>query len=244
MNILEAHAFDKCDAHPRAVRPSLAARLHCSQSHLRALLLQFLLFLLFFSTGPALAQNLSIRWNPEADQKLLENPGWRTNWNYGFALGGASGVRGTGSQQSHDLTGASLHAGRFPNPDSISWLPCLSHFEFACEIWSATQYHPDGAYLLSVTPTLRYHFWPEARWNPFLDVCGGITATDIGGPDLSTTFQFNEQFGIGIHWRIRPDLAVTAVGRYIHLSNGGIDAPNSGVNSLLFGIGLTWFFPD
>jgi opacity protein-like surface antigen len=161
-----------------------------------------------------------------------------TNWNVGFTLGAGFGVSAMGSTEAHHLTAATLHVGKLLESEQ----PFLRHVELAGELWSGAQYHPDTACLVGLTPVVRYHFLPGSRLDPFLDGGAGVTATDIGRPDLSTTFEFNLQAGAGFHWALRKNMAFTFDARYIHLSNAGIDKPNNGVNSFLFSGGLTWFF--
>jgi hypothetical protein len=153
-------------------------------------------------------------------------------------MGAGFGVSAMGSTVAHDLSVATLHIGKL----LASEKPLLRHVEVAGELWSGAQYHPDRAYLVGLTPIMRYHFMPGSRWTPFIDGGAGVTATDIGRPDLSTTFEFNLQAGAGLHWKLRQDLAFTFQARYIHLSNAHIDTPNLGVNSFLFSVGLTKFF--
>lgn len=65
------------------------------------------------------------------------------------------------------------------------------------------------------------------------------SGTDIGEPDLNTTFQFNVQIGVGTHYFFLDDMALTLQVRGIHLSNAQIVMPNNGTNSILFMIGAT-----
>jgi lipid A 3-O-deacylase len=165
-----------------------------------------------------------------------------TNWNVGFALGAGVGLKAMGSEEAHDLTVATLHVGRQLHPgESIPWA-FLQHVEIGAELWSGAQYRPNTAYVVGLTPMLRYRLFDASRWTPFLDAGAGATATGIHHPDLSTTFEFNLQAGIGLEWRWRQNTAVAVQARYLHLSNAHIDVPNQGVNSLLFSGGLTWFF--
>ncbi len=159
------------------------------------------------------------------------------NWNIGFTLGAGFGVSAMGSTESHSLSVATLHVGKILESER----PFLRHVELAGELWSGAQYHPDTAYLVGLTPVVRYHFLAGSRLDPFFDAGAGFTATDIGRPDLSTTFEFNLQVGAGFHWRLWKNMAFTFDARYLHVSNAGIDTPNHGVNSFLFSGGLTWF---
>lgn len=163
-----------------------------------------------------------------------------TNWNIGFALGGGFGARILGSTERHDLAISTLHIGKLLVSDPLTSRSFLHHIELAGALWSGAQFHPESAYLVGLTPTVRYHFLPGARLSPFVDAGAGVTATDIGHPDLSTAFEFNLQAGAGLHWFWRQNVALTFETRYIHLSNAGLDTPNLGVNSFLFSGGLTW----
>jgi lipid A 3-O-deacylase len=185
-----------------------------------------------------LSPTLSLEAAP-ASPAVPEAPAFlSTNWNVGFTLGASFGVAAMGSTEAHHLTTATLHVGKLLESER----PFLRHVELAGELWSGAQYHPDTAYLVGLTPVLRYHLLPGSRFDPFLDGGAGVTATDIGRPDLSTTFEFNLQAGAGFHWVLRKNMAFTFAARYIHLSNAHIASPNYGVNSFLFSSGLTWFF--
>jgi hypothetical protein len=163
-------------------------------------------------------------------------------WNAGFGLGAGCGLRVLGTSEAHDLAGATFHIGKVLDSDRPGLSPFLHHMELGGELWTGAQYHPDKAFLVGLTPMLRYRFLLDARWTPFLDAGAGVTATDIGRPDLSTTFEFNLQAGAGLEWRWRQNTALMFQARYIHVSNARIETPDLGVNSLLFSVGLTWFF--
>jgi lipid A 3-O-deacylase len=164
------------------------------------------------------------------------------DWNMGFTLGNGFGIHSMGSKEEHDLATASLHVGKILASDEMVSGFSLAHLELAGEFWTGAQYKPNNAYVIGLTPLLRYHIRPAARWEPFIDAGAGVTATDIGTPDLSTTFEFNLQAGVGFHWRFRDNLAFTFESRFLHLSNSGIERPNLGVNAIVLSGGLAWFF--
>jgi opacity protein-like surface antigen len=188
--------------------------------------------------APILSPTLSLEVAPASPALPEPTAFLPTNWNIGFTLGAGFGVTAMGSTEAHHLTAATLHVGKLLESER----PFLRHVELAGELWSGAQYHPDTAYLVGLTPVVRYHFLPPSRLDPFFDAGAGVTATDIGRPDLSTTFEFNLQAGAGFHWVLWKNMAFTFDARYIHLSNAGIDKPNNGVNAFLFSGGLTWFF--
>ena len=173
---------------------------------------------------------------PPSTSKAQASP--CTNWNVGVILGAGFGVAAMGTEIAHDLATATIHAGKLLETEH----PFFRHIELGGELWGGGQYHPESAYVLGLTPVLRYHFLPKARFTPFVDGGAGVTATDIMHPDLSTTFEFNLQVGAGFHWTLRKDLALTFQARYLHISNAGIETPNNGVNSFLFSAGVTRFF--
>lgn len=160
----------------------------------------------------------------------------------GLEFGGSVGHQAFGSQEAHDFALVKLQLGRM-----IGGLRGEGHWyrgnwEALGELLAGTQVNPDGAYLAALTPVLRYNFATGTRWVPFVDAGAGVTATDIGGPDLSTTFQFNTQVGFGVRRFITEKCAVTLQYRYMHISNAGIEQPNHGVNMSAIYIGSTWFF--
>ena len=187
---------------------------------------------------PAIADDkLSLRLDGQPGSLMEADPGF-TGWNFGITAGAGFGTRALGSSRPHDLAIASVHVGRLARSET----PFFRHFELAAELWSGVQMNPRSAYLVGFTPTVRYHFLPFSAFDPFIDAGVGVTGTDIGRPDLSTTFQFNIHGGPGFHWRLHPDLAFTFQARYVHLSNARIHTPNLGVNSFVFSGGITWFF--
>lgn len=152
------------------------------------------------------------------------------------------GTRGFGGRERHNMAGGQLQAGRTITGmmgDDEWW---QGRWMFLGEISVAHRYQPDGAVIASLTPMIRYQFLPRGRFAPFIEGGVGVTWTDIGEPDLSTRFQFNSQGGSGVHLFVREEVAITAVYRLTHYSNGGMRRPNSGVNvnSVLFGV--TCFF--
>ncbi|MGH7969585.1 MAG: acyloxyacyl hydrolase [Limisphaerales bacterium] len=81
-----------------------------------------------------------------------------------------------------------------------------------------------------------------ALWVPFFDAGAGVSATSIGPPDLSGTFEFNLQAGLGVHRFLQDNLALTLEGHYLHMSCAGLSSPNAGLNAVVGMLGITWFF--
>jgi opacity protein-like surface antigen len=116
------------------------------------------------------------------------------------------------------------------------------NWEIAFELFAGQQVEPSSAYLVGFTPLLRYDFAVGRRWVAFVDGGSGGTLTDIRDGDLSTTFEFNLQAGLGAHYFVRDNLSVTCQARLIHLSNANLKAPNLGVNNVTLMLGVSWWF--
>ncbi len=165
-----------------------------------------------------------------------------TTHTFSSEAGVGVGMAAFGSTQAHDLALISLSYGHM-------WGPVLGkdhwyrgNFEYRIELFGGAQYSPSSEWLVGLTPHLRYNFATGTRWIPFIDAGAGVTATSISHPDLGGTFEFNLQPGVGMHWFVRDNLALTGEVKYMHMSCAGIDKPNLGLNDVIGWIGLTWFF--
>lgn len=157
----------------------------------------------------------------------------------------APGIGTFGSRQAHDLALLSLAYGHMLGHVVGEGHWYRGNFEGRMELFGGAQFHPDveaNGWLVGLTPHLRYNFATGTRWIPFFDGGAGVTATGIGPPDLSGTFEFNLQASTGVRWFWRDDLALTGEVRYMHLSCAGLHAPNLGINNVAFFMGVTWFF--
>ncbi len=162
-----------------------------------------------------------------------------------FETGFAAGMASLGSHQAHDLALLSASYGHMLSRmvGGDHWY--RGNLEGRVELFGGMQVRPavdtDG-WFVGLTPHLRYNFATRTRWVPFVDAGAGVTAMGIGPPDVSGTFEFNLQASAGVHWFFRDDLALTTDVRYTHYSCAGIHQPNSGINTVGFMLGVTWFF--
>jgi hypothetical protein len=102
--------------------------------------------------------------------------------------------------------------------------------------------HPEGAYFLGLNAGLRYHFRTGTRIDPFIAGFFGLSMTDIGKPDLSGTFQFNESVGAGARYFVSEHHALALEYALWHVSNGGRRDPNFGVTAHVVSLGFGWMF--
>jgi lipid A 3-O-deacylase len=160
----------------------------------------------------------------------------------GVNFGGGFGLRMFGGRKDHDVVYGDVHAGTM-----LSGLIGEKHFwrgnfELLGDLFGGEQINHNSAYMVGLTPLLRYDFATGSHFIPFIGGGAGVALTDIRKPDLSTDFEFNIQVGGGVHWFFKPDMSATLEGRWLHLSNAGIDRPNQGVNTSMILVGLNWFF--
>ncbi len=156
--------------------------------------------------------------------------------------GATAGFQAFGGEQDHNLALASLSyghmVGRVMGGDH--WY--RGNWELRGELFGGGQFSPSADWLVGLTPHLRYNLATGTRWIPFFDGGAGVTATGIGPPDLSGTFEFNIQANGGVHWFVRDNVALTCEAGFLHMSCAGIHYPNQGLNCVTGKIGITWFF--
>src|SRR5208282_4904834 len=157
-------------------------------------------------------------------------------------VGAAAGFQAFGGEQNHNLALASFSYGHMLGGvvGDDHWY--RGNWEIRGELFSGAQFSPSTESLVGLTPHLRYNFATGTRWIPYVDGGAGVTATSIGPPDLSGTFEFNLQANTGVNWFVRDNIALTFEAGYMHLSCAGIHPPNQGLNCVKGMVGITWFF--
>lgn len=90
---------------------------------------------------------------------------------------------------------------------------------------------------------LKAGFLPQtSKFQPF--VLGGVGMVYMSQHTIeqSTQFNFIENVGLGFHYFFQKNLAFTMEGRFRHLSNAGINSPNTGINSQFVLTGVSYQF--
>jgi lipid A 3-O-deacylase len=161
---------------------------------------------------------------------------------FSLETGAAVGFAALGGRQSHDLALLSLSYGHMWGGVTGEDHWYRGNWEVRGELFAGAQFSPRSDPLVGLTPHLRYNFATGTRWIPFADLGAGVTASGIGPPDQSGTFEFNLQANIGTYWFLRDNLALTLEVGYLHMSCAGLHEPNLGVNTVKGMLGLTFFF--
>jgi lipid A 3-O-deacylase len=160
----------------------------------------------------------------------------------GVVAGAGLGMEVFGSSSTHNLALAGVSYGKVCSGVQAADKFYRGNWEWRLELLGGSQFHPNAAYLVGLTPHLRYNLATGTRWVPFVDIGVGVTATDIGEPDLGGVFQFNLQGAAGVNYFLREHLALGAELRLLHLSSARINTPNLGVNTCLALLGMNWYF--
>ncbi len=106
---------------------------------------------------------------------------------------------------------------------------------------------------ISVTPAiLRWNFASSHRVRPWVQGAGGLIWTTHKFPPVgpypiprhlgTSVFNYTPQFGIGVHYFVRPRQSISFSANAVHISNASMGDANPGVNaSVQFSIGYSWW---
>ncbi|MFO0701918.1 MAG: acyloxyacyl hydrolase [Nitrospira sp.] len=94
---------------------------------------------------------------------------------------------------------------------------------------------PTGAYGVGFTPKLIYTFSSFGRLKPYIEGGGGPLWTNFDGRirEQGSDFNFLVWGGTGVSYELTTRWALNIGVRFSHISNSGLDTPNSGLNYLL-----------
>jgi lipid A 3-O-deacylase len=162
------------------------------------------------------------------------------SWTMGVWTGGGSGVTGTTADTQLWLTGARL--GKVVTSDLGKGF-FRGRLEYAVEAIPAFFVFQDSTvYGFDVTPILlKWNFTSANRWIPFFEAGAGMLLTSEDVPEKTFPFNFTPQAGFGFHIPTGQKQAFTLTLKYMHISNGGLDRPNPGINSIQMMVGYHWF---
>jgi lipid A 3-O-deacylase len=129
-----------------------------------------------------------------------------------------------------------------------------------CSLVSGTEqcgpllYPTGGTYTgVSITPIiLRWDLRMGHRWMPWVQGAGGSLWTNHKFPPVgpypfpghagTSVFNFTPQFGIGVHYFLRPRQSITFSANAVHISNASLGDANPGVNATVqLSVGYTWW---
>lgn len=115
------------------------------------------------------------------------------------------------------------------------------NFEFLLEGTFLYMFEPKSGIAGGIAPGLRYNFLTDTRFIPFFFAGVGFIALDADLDRQSDGLNFILQSGVGLHYFISQQTALTGEWRFHHISNARIHDKNAGINSSLFMLGVTFF---
>ncbi len=90
---------------------------------------------------------------------------------------------------------------------------------------------------------LKIGFVPDTwKFQPYFKGGVGLVYITQHTIEQGSQFNFNEYTGLGMHYFFKKNLALTIEYRYRHLSNAGIEKPNSGINTSYGICGVSYLF--
>jgi hypothetical protein len=152
-----------------------------------------------------------------------------------------------------DPTGPGLLRGQFEYAMELmpywqAFTPKHSYEEFVENSPSLQNEEIGGTYTgLSITPIiLRWDLIYWKRWMPWMQGAGGLVWTNHkfppNGLNRTSVWNFTPQFGVGVHYFLKPGQSLTLAANAIHISNASLGDSNPGVNATVqFQIGYTWW---
>jgi hypothetical protein len=186
----------------------------------------------------------------------------RDPWDRGVFIDGGFGTSG---ETSDHFLNAGVRIGKVLT-DAAGPGILRGQFEYAIELipyWQAftpketytlttvdppRQVTTGGTYTgLSMTPVILR--WNLVRWKrvmPWLQGGGGLIWTNHkfppNGSKGTSVWNFEPQIGVGLHYFVKPDRAITFAANAVHISNASLGDANPGVNATVqFQIGYTWW---
>lgn len=98
---------------------------------------------------------------------------------------------------------------------------------------------------------VQYHFLQLSKISPFIRATGGLSYNssphdEIKNPEnqsYSLPVNFSLQFAGGVEFQVNKNWLLDLNTSFNHISNGGLEQPNKGINWLSFGLG-TYYMPD
>lgn len=121
--------------------------------------------------------------------------------------------------------------------------PEASLFEFVVEPYVNTVTNPDSNVELGTSFFFKYaHPIFKNKLLGYIEIGTGGQWMSQHLHEQSTQFNFASAGGAGLYYLLRDNLAINAGFRYRHMSNCGIDHPNSGVNTYNYLAGISWLY--
>jgi len=121
------------------------------------------------------------------------------------------------------------------NPSSL--------LQFQIEPFAAFISSPSSDAEIGTSFFLKAGILPQtSKFQPYIKVGVGLDYMTLHTSEQSTQFNFISTGAVGMHYFFKQNIALTLEGSYRHLSNAGIDHPNTGINATIVDAGILYQF--
>lgn len=103
-------------------------------------------------------------------------------------------------------------------------------------------HEPHSGFAAGLTPLLHYEFVRRGRLIPYVEAGVGVLILDFDLDKQSDGLNFVSQAGLGVRYVLSERSELILGWRLNHISNAGLDDPNTGLDSSLFLLGVTYHF--
>ncbi len=115
-------------------------------------------------------------------------------------------------------------------PTGPAW--CRGRFEWNPELFFAEIYTPYNRPLYGISLLkFNYALYPDSRLQPYITGAFGGVRGHIDRPETGSDYNFLIQSGIGTRYQMSENTALILEYRRTHISNGGTNERNSGIDS-------------
>ena len=119
----------------------------------------------------------------------MEHVFTKCQWDTALSAGGSLGEQILGTSLRHDFFLGAFDVGRILTDTQGAGHWYQGNWEVLGELFGGYQLNPESAYVVGLTPFIRYNFVTHSRFVPFAEFGAGVSYTDIHRPDLATRFE-------------------------------------------------------
>jgi opacity protein-like surface antigen len=131
----------------------------------------------------------------------------------------------------------------------LGWLPfgvagpeiVRGALEVGLEALYQQYHHPEHDFWAGLSAVGRYHLTSFGRFVPYAEGGASVGATNLNIPEIDSDFAFLLFAGAGASVLLTDRMAVYAGYRLLHVSNGDLDTPNTGLEAHTGVVGITFF---
>jgi lipid A 3-O-deacylase len=173
-----------------------------------------------------------------AQPRRADAAGFQSEW---IVIGGAGSSVGAAQRGDREQAFSAIEWGRIISGEHGPGV-LRGRLEMAIELTPVfREFQSNVAEGAGFSPLMfRWNFRNYGVIHPFIEVAGGVVATNRDVPEDTTRLNFTSHAGAGAHLRVSGPWSVMAGYRFHHLSNGTTAPRNPGINSNVGYLGIAY----